>query len=249
MTHTHFLTTLHSEFPEDRLTYQKAVPTFHPESAEDAAKFFKLLNRHKQKTFITSFGNIIDPVGEKFEQMVTIRTDRLNDLIEIAPGDFYITVGAGYPLREINLHIAKDNLYLPHSALPYVGSVGGALAVNLSAELNLHELPIKKYFIKASIVTPEGEIITPGSVCFKSVSGYDIVKLFAGSWGLLGLIVSATFRVLPTSAIEEFAGMKQKGIDRAKFLAAFDEKNQLTDAVYSRKVKAKFDPNTVLAIV
>jgi len=249
MTIDKFISVLRSEFPADRLTYQKGVPTFHPESAAEAAKYLLLLNNHKRTTYITSFGNNIDPVGERFANMVTIRTDRLNQLIEVAPGDLYITVGAGYPLREINQHIASDNLYFPHSALPYVGSVGGALAVNLTAELNGHDLPIKKYFIKASIVLPTGETITPGSVCFKSVAGYDIVKLFAGSWGLLGLIVTATFRVLPTTAAHEYDSMRQNRIDRAHFLSGLVPANTDTDAVYSRKVKEKFDPNGVLPIV
>jgi len=249
MTIDEFISFIRSEFPADRLTYQKGIPTFHPESADEAAKYFQLLNKHKLTTYVTSFGNNIDPVGERFTDMVTIRTDRLNQLIEVAPGDLYITVGVGYPLREINQHIAGDNLYFPHSALPYVGSVGGALAVNLTAELNGHDLPIKKYFIKAGIVLPTGEIITPGSVCFKSVAGYDIVKLFAGSWGLLGLIVTATFRVLPTTVAHEYESMRQKKIDRARFLSGLVPANTDTDAVYSRKVKDKFDPNGVLPIV
>ena len=244
-----FIDSIHSEFPADRLTYQKAIPTFHPESAEDAASFFKLVNRHGRKTFITSFGNNIDPVGERFADMVTLRTDRLNKLIEVAPGDFFITVGAGYPLREINLHQANQGLFLPHSALPYVGSVGGAIAVNLSAEQHGHDLPIKRYFIKATIVTPEGEIIRPGSVCFKSVSGYDIVKIFAGSWGLLGLIVDATLRVMPLTAADEFTSMRQKAIDRAPLLKSLAEENRSTDAVYSRKIKERFDPLNILTIV
>jgi FAD/FMN-containing dehydrogenase len=244
-----FIDTIHSEFPADRLTYQKSIPTFHPESAEDAAAFFKLVNRHGRKTFITSFGNNIDPIGERFADMVTLRTDRLNKLIEVAPGDFYVTVGAGYPLREINLHQTENGLFLPHSSLPYVGSVGGAIAVNLSAEQHGHDLPIKRYFIKATIVTPEGEIIRPGSVCFKSVSGYDVVKIFAGSWGLLGLVVDATFRVMPLTAAEEFATKRQKGIDRAPLLKSLAPDNQATDGIYSRKIKEKFDPLNILPIV
>ncbi len=244
-----FIDAIYSEFPEDRLTYQKGIPTFHPESAEDAASFFKLVNRLGRRTFITSFGNNIDPVGERFADMVTLRTDRLNQLIEVAPGDFYITVGAGYPLREINLHQTRNGLFLPHSSLPYVGSVGGAIAVNLSAEQHGHDLPIKRYFIKATIVTPEGEIIRPGSVCFKSVSGYDIVKIFAGSWGLLGLVVEATFRVMPFTAADEFATMRQKGIDRGSLLKTLSPENQSTDGIYSRKIKEKFDPLNILPIV
>lgn len=244
-----FIAAVLTEFPEERLTWQKGIPTFHPESADDAARFLKLVNRLKQRTFITGFGNNIDPAGEKFSGMVTIRTDRLNRLIEIAPQDFYVIVGSGYPLREINQHLAADHLYLPHGALPYVGSVGGGVAVNLSARLHTYDLPLKRHLIKAEIVTPEGEIVTPGSVCFKSVSGYDIVKLFAGSWGLLGLIVSATFRVLPDSAAPEYAPMVMNRIDRENFLSGLDVSNDDTDALYSRKIKAKFDPNGVLPIV
>lgn len=244
-----FITALMSEFPEDRLTYQKAVPTFHPESAADAAAFFKLANRHRQKIFITGFGNNIDPEGEPFTGMISVRTDRLNQLREIAADDFYVTTGAGYPLREINEHLAEKDLWLPHASLPYVGSVGGALAVGLTSDLHGHDFPLKKYFLKAEIVTPEGEIVTPGSVCFKSVSGYDVVKIFAGSWGLLGLIVSASMRVMPVSARNEYAAMKQKAIDRAPLLEALDESCGDADAVYSRKIKARFDPNEVLPIV
>ncbi|MBK7142685.1 MAG: FAD-binding oxidoreductase [bacterium] len=247
--HEQFVAIVRSEFPEDRLTFQKSIPTFHPESADEAASFFRLLNRHHRKTFITSFGNNIDPVGERFAGMVTVRTDRLNQLIEVAPEDFYIRAGAGYPLREINLHQAERGLFLPHSSLPYVGSVGGAIGVNLSADHHGHDLPIKRYLIMATIVTPLGEIIRPGSVCFKSVSGLDIVKLYAGSWGLLGLVVDATFRVMPVTAASEFVGLRQKGIDREPTISGLKADNDATDAVYSRKIKDRFDPNLVLPVV
>lgn len=237
------------EFPEDRLTYQRTIPTFHPESAEEASRFFRLVNRGHQKTYITSFGNIIDPVGERFADLVVLRTDRLNDLIEINPDDLYVTVETGYPLRELNLHLSKQNLFLPHADLPYVGSVGGAVAVNLTGDLNGHLWPIKKYLIKAQVVLPHGDIINPGSVCFKSVSGYDIVKLFAGSWGLLGLVVTATFRVLPTSAREEYVSLKMNAVDRANFLRGLDVSSNETDVIYSRKIKEKFDPNGILPVV
>ncbi|MEW6412453.1 MAG: FAD-binding oxidoreductase [Candidatus Zixiibacteriota bacterium] len=244
-----FVSIIKSEFPDDRLTYQKSVPTFHPQSAEDAAALFRLANKHHQKLFITGFGNNIDPQGEPFTDMVSVRTDRLNRLIEVNADDFYVTVGSGFPLKEINLDLEEFQLWLPHSSLPYVGSVGGSIAAGLCAALDKHDLPLKKYFIKAEIVTPEGDIIKPGSACFKSVSGYDIVKIFFGSWGLLGLIINATFRVMPKSATGEFSSMKLKAIDRRPLLDVLDDDNLDPDAVYSRKVKTKLDPNGVLPLV
>lgn len=244
-----FIKIINSEFEDDRLTYQKAIPTFHPESAEEASRLFKLANSEKQPLFITGFGNNIDPQGEKFNGIISIRTDRLNQVLELAPDDFFITVGAGYPLREINKRLREVGLWMPHANLPYVGSSAGAIASDLSADYQGHELPLKKYFIKAEIVTPDGEIITPGSTCFKSVSGYDIVKVFTGSWGLLGLIVSSTFRVMPESGALDYGSIKQKAVDRTHLVKALDQNNNDIDAVYTQKIKAKFDPNSILPLI
>lgn len=244
-----FIDIIKSEFPEDRLTWQKNVPTFHPENAGDAAALITLANKQKQRLFITGFGNNIDPQGEPFVNMISIRTDRLNKLHQLNAPDFYVMVGSGYPLKELNDDLQAENLFMPHSRLPYVGSVGGSIAVNLSAENAGHDLPLKRYFIKAEIVTPRGEIVIPGSACFKSVSGYDVVKIFAGSWGLLGLIVSATFRVFPITAEIEYRDIKMKEVDRKGLIDVLDESNSETNALYNRKVKAKFDPENVLPIV
>jgi len=244
-----FVSVIQNEFETDRLTIQNTLPTFHPESAEEAARLFRLANQHEQQVYITGFGNNIDPVGEKFVGLIIVRTDRLNQLIEINPQDLYVTAGAGYPLRELNHHLLKQKLFVPHGQLPYVGSVGGAIAVGLSARHMGHDLPLKRYFLKAEIVTPEGEIITPGSVCFKSASGYDVVKVFAGSWGLLGLVVSATIRVMPDTALDEYELLSQNETNREAFLAGLAKSNVSHDAVYARKIKQKFDPRAVLPIV
>jgi len=244
-----FIAATKAEFPDDRLTFQKSIATFHPASTDEAARLFRLANKHRQPLYITGFGNNIDPLGEPFTQMVTVRTDRLNDLIDIQPEDFYVRVGAGYPLKELNADLEPHGLFCPLADLPYVGSVGGAVAINLSGQLGGHALPIKRYLIRAEVVMPEGEVVTPGSVCFKSVSGYDAVKLFAPSWGLLGLVVSATLRVLPLSARHEYVGLTMNAVDRENFLAGLDEHNTDTDAVYSRKIKQKLDPNGVLPII
>ncbi len=244
-----FVTAVRALFPDDRLTFQKSIATFHPDSAEEAGRLFRSANEHSQPLYITGFGNNIDPIGEPFTSMLTVRTDRLNDLLEVQPEDFYVKVGAGYPLKELNTDLESYGLFCPLADLPYVGSIGGAVAMNLSGQLGAHALPIKRYLIRAEVVLPDGSIVSPGSVCFKSVSGYDVVKLFAPSWGILGLLVSATLRVLPLSARPEYAGLKLNGIDRQSFLAGLDEQNQDTDAVYSRKIKQKLDPNSILPII
>ncbi len=245
---TKFIKNIGENFPEDRLTYQKGIATFHPESAEEAARFFILANERKQELYISGFGNNIVPVGDSFKETMVIKTDRLNALIKIVPGDYYIKVGAGYPLKELNNVLKKHELFLPHADLPYVGSVGGALAAGLTADYRGHNLPISRYFIMAEIIDPQGKIIKPGSACFKSVSGFDIVKIFSPSWGLLGMIISATFRVVPTSARPEYNDIKMKALDFRKFSNIYNNPENNASALYSLKIKAKFDPGQILPI-
>jgi hypothetical protein len=237
------------EFPPDRLTFQKGIATFHPESAGEGSRLFAIANKINQKLFITGFGNNIDPEGEKFDQFVTVRTDRLNSILKIVPEDFYMVVGAGYPLEEINRVLSEQGLFLPHAELPYAGSVGGALAAGLAANQGEHILPISRYFIMAEIVLPTGEIIKPGSVCFKSVSGFDIVKIFSPSWGMLGLITSATFRVLPLTVRDEYNNLKMSPIDYGAYCRLYDEHGGDVAAQYSLKIKNKFDPANILPLV
>ncbi|KAA3633487.1 MAG: FAD-binding oxidoreductase [Calditrichaeota bacterium] len=244
-----FVEILLSEFPDDRVTYQKSVPTFHPENAEEVSNCFKLANRYNQRLFIAGFGNNISPEGDIFQGVISVKSDRLNQILDIVPDDYYVRLGGGFPLKEINTHLAKVNLWLPHGDLPYVGSVGGAVAVGLNSLYESHDLPLKKYYIESEIVTPDGAIIKPGSVCFKSVSGYDIVRIFAGSWGLLGMIVSATFRVMPETGAEDYGNIKMTGYTNATLKESFKDSNIDTDAVYSKKIKKKFDPNHILPVL
>lgn len=243
-----FLEIVRSEFPDDRLTFQKGVPTFHPETAAEAGLLFQRANGSGQKLYVSGFGNIIEPSGKQFENCLVVKSDRLNRLIETAVGDYYIIVGAGYPLKELNSSLEKDNFFLPHANLPYVGSVGGALAIGLSADYSGVDLPISKYFIGAEIVDPQGNIINPGSACFKSVSGLDIVKIYSPSWGLLGMIISATFRVMPISELSQYENIKMHSINHDKFVSTCKNPGDNNSALYSLKIKEKFDPNGIFSV-
>ena len=244
-----FIKAVGNEFSDDRLTYQKSIPTFHPETPDEAASFFKLADKLGQKLFITGFGNIINPEGELFENLVTIRTDRLNQLTEVVAGDYYIIVGSGYPLKELNIALKKHGFFLPHADLPYVGSVGGALASGLSANYKGHKLPISRYFLKADIAMPEGNLIRPGSGCFKSVSGFDIVRVFSPSWGLLGFIANVWLRVLPLSEYPDYQDITMQPIDFNRFVRVYNDPGESASAKYSLKIKSKFDPKNTLPLI
>jgi len=233
-----------SEAYPDGLTWQKTIPTFHPENTEQAADIFSRAGRHGQKLFISGFNNVIDPVGDEFTDLLVIKSDRLNYIDKIAAGDFYITVGAGYPLIQINQAVSRHNLWFPFSTVNYPGSVGGALACGLAARGGQEVYPFDRYLMSVTAVLPDGSVVRPGAKTFKSVSGYDISRLFYNSWGTVGMVTELTLRLLPQSRREELPHLAMIPPDRAAFVRRMQGDDPAAGVF--RKIKAEFDPGTLL---
>lgn len=237
---------LNQAYPEG-LTWQKSVPTFHVESADEAADIFKRVADHKDQVYISGFGNNIDPIGDKFEKLLVLKTDRLNHIIEVNRDDFFITVGAGYPLIEINHTLKEEKLWFPFGDTLYPGSFGGALASGLTAFDGAHDLPLMRSLLEVEAVLPDGSIVRPGAKTFKSVSGYDISRLFFNSWGVLGMVTHLSFRVLPLRKKDENYHLVLKPADYDRFKK--DVKSDTPLGNMCRKVKSEYDPANLLPIL
>jgi FAD/FMN-containing dehydrogenase len=237
---------IRNAYPEG-LTWQKGVATFHPESAAQAADVFRRAAAYHQHLFISGFANNVDPVGEPFADILVIKTDRLNSMIEIAEKDYYLTVGAGYPMKEIDRAVGPYGLWHPFSGTNYPGSVGGALASGLTGDDGAHPVPFSRYLLAVTAVLPDGSIVTPGAVTFKSVSGYDISRIFYNSWGTLGLVVQLTLRVLPASKRGEWPHVTVSSPDRNRFIRDLQGDTPL--ARLCRRIKSEYDPGGLLPII
>lgn len=229
------------------LTWQKTIPTFHPESAEETADIFARATSHKQKLYISGFGNNIDPVGERFSSLLVIKADRLNQILEIGAQDHYVTVGAGYPVKEVNKELEAHELWFPFGDTNYPGSFGGAVAAGMMLERNAEKTPLSRYLLKVRAVLPDSSIVTPGALTFKSVSGYDISRLFYNSWGTIGMLVTMSFRVVPLSQKESFGHLVLLPVDRERFLR--DLRGDSAESEIFRKIKAEYDPDNLLPLV
>ncbi|MDD4050613.1 MAG: FAD-binding oxidoreductase [candidate division Zixibacteria bacterium] len=232
----------------DRLTWQKCIPTFHPESADEAADIFERAARFGQKLCISGFANTIDPVGKPFADLLVLKSDRLNMVVEVNSRDFHITVGAGFPVNEINRIIAPLGLWFPFGDVQYPGSFGGALATGLTAGDGVHTVPFSRHLLSVTAALPDGTIVHPGALTFKSVSGYDISRLFCNSWGCLGMVIRLSFRVLPLSQKEE--GSSRPTLlepDREAFARRMAGDEPM--AKLCRKIKNEFDPHGLLPII
>lgn len=127
-----------------------------------------------------------------------ISTRRLNRILAHEAADMTVTVQAGVTLAELNdaLMSARQRLPLdpPH---PERLTVGGLIAMDTSGPLRLSQGKVRDLLIGITVLLTDGTLVKGGGRVVKNVAGYDLMKLFTGSFGTLGIIVEATFRVRP----------------------------------------------------
>ncbi len=129
---------------------------------------------------------------------------RLDRLLEHAVGDFTVTVEAGMPLRDLQAALAEQGQWL---ALDWPwgsgadgqdsGSIGGLVARGMAAGLRQRYLGVRDQVIGLALLRADGTAARAGGKVVKNVAGYDLVRLFAGSWGSLGLITELSLRTYP----------------------------------------------------
>ncbi|GAB5389915.1 MAG: glycolate oxidase subunit GlcE [Alphaproteobacteria bacterium] len=135
-----------------------------------------------------------------------VSTSALNDMILFEPTELVVGCQAGMPLPHLKQTLAEKRLMLPFDAPDYrsvlgtedkTPTIGGLVAGGHSGPARLVRGALRDSLIGVKIINGKGEIITGGGRVMKNVTGYDLPKLIAGSWGTLGIITEATFKLLP----------------------------------------------------
>jgi glycolate oxidase FAD binding subunit len=127
---------------------------------------------------------------------------RLNRILDHNPGDFTLTVEAGMPLHELQLALAPHHQWLAvddpwGSPELGCGSVGGLVARGLAGGYRQRYLGVRDQLIGIRVLRADGVAARAGGKVVKNVAGFDLMRLFSGSWGSLGLITELTLRTLP----------------------------------------------------
>jgi glycolate oxidase FAD binding subunit len=147
---------------------------------------------------------------------LVIDTRGLNQVLEHAAGDQVVRVQAGIGLDQLAavLGAAGQRLALdPPPTSPALstsagngagGTVGGVLACGVAGPLRLRYGTPRDLAIGITVVRADGAVAHSGGKVVKNVAGYDLGKLFAGSYGTLGLIVEAAFRLHPLPGATAF---------------------------------------------
>ena len=132
---------------------------------------------------------------------LVVDTRRLGGVLEHAAGDLVVQVQAGVALHDLAAVLATGGQRLAldpvGDAANGAGTIGGVVATNSAGPLRYRYGAPRDLLIGITVVRPDGAVARSGGKVVKNVAGYDLGKLFAGSYGTLGLITEATFRLHP----------------------------------------------------
>jgi glycolate oxidase FAD binding subunit len=135
---------------------------------------------------------------------VAIDLGRMDRLIEHEPADMTATAQAGIRMAELDRCLGRHDQFLPlDPPLLSRATLGGLLASRLSGPLACRYGTARDLILGLRIAQADGTVIRAGSKVVKNASAYDMTKLYLGSYGTLGVILEATFRVHPRPTVEK----------------------------------------------
>ena len=183
---------------EGHVTAQGETTIVSPGSAEEISEVLKLASRE---------GWTVVPVGGmtwlKSKADLIVSTQRLNQIIEHEPADLIAVAQAGVKLVDFNAKLAENGQWLPLDP-PDDGraTIGGVVATGIGGPQQFGYGRPRGSVIGMKVVLANGSLIKAGGRVVKNVAGYDLCKLFTGSFGSLGIITEVNFKLRPRPVCE-----------------------------------------------
>lgn len=171
------------------------------ETPGDPGELARLLKKcsDDHRIVIPRGGGTMSELGAPIKQASTILSlEKLNRILDYQPENLTVCVEAGVALDALNQTLAQHGQFVPlDPPLPARATIGGILASNASGALRVRYGRARDLVLGMRIALTDGSIVKGGGQTVKNAAGYDLPKLFIGSLGTLGVIVEATFKVLP----------------------------------------------------
>jgi glycolate oxidase FAD binding subunit len=169
-----------------------------PESIEHIAEVLRIASEQRLAVTPVGYGAFLHLGGIPRRYDLALSLQRLNRIVDYQPADMTVTVEAGLTLARLQEILGEHGQWLPiDPPLPEQATIGGVIAANLSGPMRLSQGTVRDFLIGLKIVQADGTVIKGGGRVVKNVAGYDLPKLYCGSFGTLGVIVEATFKVRP----------------------------------------------------
>ena len=145
------------------------------------------------------------PIGQPMATNALLDLSALNAVTSYEPHELIITVQAGAPLADVISLIDSRNQQFAFEPVntaallgtPRLGTIGGMIAAGLAGPRRVKAGGVRDHLLGAHAVSGFGDSFKTGGRVVKNVTGYDLCKLLAGSWGTLAVMTEVTLKVMP----------------------------------------------------
>lgn len=190
-----------TEAPSDNIRGCVASAAVRPGSPEEIAAVLRFANENNL-TVVPVGGLTQQHVGAVPAQVdILLYTSRLTDVEHYDSADLTIGLGAGQTVAKLCEMIGTSGLLFAGDPPAWQqATIGGLLATGITGPRRHGYGGLRDYCIGVRFVTGDGRIGKGGGRVVKNVAGYDLMKLLIGSWGTLGVITGASFKLFPWTA-------------------------------------------------
>ncbi|MGB5632691.1 MAG: FAD-binding oxidoreductase [Waterburya sp.] len=174
-----------------------------PQTIDALAEIVKQAAKQQWRMLICGNGSKLNWGKITKDIHLVISLQKCDRLIEQAVGDLTVTVEAGMKLRDLQAKLRSHNQFLPLDSSYADATLGGIVATADTGSWRQRYGGVRDLLLGISFVRADGEIAKAGGRVVKNVAGYDLMKLFTGAYGTLGIITQLTFRTYPVIATSQ----------------------------------------------
>ena len=188
-----------------------------PQTAEQISEILKLANREMIPVIPRGAGTGLAGMAIPIKGGIVLDMNRMDKIKKISIEDRLAVVEPGVVYANLEKALAKYGfLFPPDPASGTVSTLGGNVATNAGGVKGAKYGTTRDYVLGLQVVLPDGRIMRTGSNTMKSVSGYDLTKIFVGSEGTLGVVTEIILKINPkttaaTTALATFNDLEDAG--------------------------------------
>lgn len=164
--------------------------------------------------------------GNAVSAEAVLSATAITGIVEYNPAEMVMTARAGTPVAEIEAALAENGQGMAFEPMDHRGAmgtsgtptIGGLFAVNSSGPRRFTAGAARDHLLGVRFVNGAGDVVKAGGKVMKNVTGLDLVKLLAGSYGTMGFLTQVTFKILPvpkTAATIVISGLEDENAMKA----------------------------------
>ena len=185
--------------------FQDSNNIYYPQNESEVSELIREFYKNDSPTEIIGH-NSKGFIGNKAQSANTMSLSRLTGIIDYRPEELYIKVKACTPIEEVEKILDENNQELAFEPIDFgyikngvsnKGTIAGYLSCNYAGSRRFKVGSVRDHVLGFKGVNGKGDIIKSGGTVVKNVTGYDLSKLIAGSFGTLVALTEITLKVLP----------------------------------------------------